>query len=47
MFDLMVCVDGDRIFVKKGDDNRQRPIVTFFEDNGLCGYFTAVRSGQS
>lgn len=47
MFDLMVRVDGDRIFVKKGDDNRQRPIVTFFEDNGLCGYFTAVRSGQS
>lgn len=39
MFDLMVCVDGSRIFVWKGYDNRQRPIVTFFEDNGLCSYF--------
>lgn len=39
MFDLMVCVDGDRIFVRKGYDIQQRPIVRFFEDNGLCSYF--------
>lgn len=45
MFDLMVCVDGERIFVKKGYDNRQRPIVTFFEDNGLCSYFSDRNRG--
>lgn len=34
-FDMMVCVYGDQIYVRKGYDNRQNEIVTFFEDNGL------------
>lgn len=37
--DLMVCVAKQSIFVFKGYDNRQKAIITFFEDNGLLKYF--------
>lgn len=38
-FDLMVCVAEQSIFVFKGYDNKQKAIITFFEDNGLLEYF--------
>ena len=34
-FDLMVCVHKDNVFVRKGYDNKQELILTFYEDNGL------------
>lgn len=43
-YDMMVCVYNDMIFIRKGYDNHQREIVTFFKDNGLIDLIEEVVS---
>jgi len=45
-FDLMVRVYKDMIFIDKGYDYNQQPIVTFFEDNGLLELVNEVKEKQ-
>ena len=42
-FDFMVCVYEDMIFIDKGYDYNQQPIVIFFEDNGLLELVDEVK----
>ena len=42
-FDLMVYVYEDMIFIDKGYDYNQQPIVSFFEDNGLLELVDEIR----
>lgn len=39
----MVCVYEDMIFIDKGYDYNQQPIVIFFEDNGLLELVDEVK----
>ena len=34
-YDLMVCVYDNMIFIRKGYNNKNKEIVTFYKDNGL------------
>lgn len=45
-FDLMVNIYENMIFIDKGYDYNQQPIVTFFEDNGLLELVNEVKEKQ-
>ena len=42
-FDLMVCVYDNMIFVRKGYNNRNKEIVTFYKDNGLLSLINQMK----
>lgn len=43
-YDLMVCVYDTMIFVRKGYNNKNREIVTFYEDNGLLSFINQLKN---
>jgi hypothetical protein len=42
-YDLMVCVYDNMIFVRKGYNNRNKEIVTFYKDNGLLSLINQMK----
>jgi len=42
-FDLMVCVYDNMIFVRKGYNNSNKEIVTFYKDNGLLSLINQMK----
>lgn len=42
-FDLMVCVYENMIFIRKGYNNNNKEIVTFYKDNGLLSFIDHLR----